>query len=89
MTLSCADLRWPDLPSIISKLNGFQNSAETISNLSYEDRFALLNSNTVLMASHFQYRVELFFKEIVVDGPLGKVKSYAIRVEFQVRGSPH
>ena len=30
-----------------------------------------------------------FFKEIVVDSPLGKTKYYAIRVEFQVRGSPH
>ena len=33
--------------------------------------------------------MEVFFKEIIVNGPLGKVKYYAIRVEFQVRGSPH
>ena len=44
--------------------------------------------NAVLLARHFQYRVEVFFKEIIVNGPLGKVKYYAIRVEFQVRGSP-
>ena len=31
----------------------------------------------------------MFFKEIVVDGPFGKVKYYAIRVEFQILGSPH
>ena len=43
----------------------------------------------MLLARHFQYRVEAFFKEIIVDGPLGKVIYYAIRVEFQVRGSPH
>ena len=43
----------------------------------------------MLLARHFQYRVEVFFKEITVNGPLGKVKNYAIRVEFQVRGSPH
>ena len=42
-----------------------------------------------MLARHFQYRVEVFFKEIVVNGPLGKVTYYAIRVEFQVRGSPH
>ena len=29
------------------------------------------------------------FKEIVLDGPLGKVKYYVIRVKFQFRGSPH
>ena len=45
--------------------------------------------NPVFVARHFQYRVEAFFKEIVLNGPLGKVKEYAIRVEFQVRGSPH
>ena len=31
----------------------------------------------------------MFFKEIMVNGPLGKVKYYAIRVEFKVRGSPN
>ena len=38
---------------------------------------------------HFQYRVEIFLKVIVLNGPLGKTSYYAIRVEFQVRGSPH
>ena len=40
------------------------------------------------MARHFQYKVEVFFKELILDGPLGKPK-YAIRIEFQGRGSPH
>ena len=38
---------------------------------------------------HFQYRVEVFFKLIIINGPLGKSKHYAIRMEFQIRGSPH
>ena len=38
---------------------------------------------------HLKYRVEVFFKEIIIDGPLGKVKYYEIRVEFQFRGSPY
>ena len=41
------------------------------------------------MARHFQYRVECFFKEIIKLGSLGKTIYYAIRVEFQLRGSPH
>ena len=45
--------------------------------------------NPVLEARHFLYRVEVFFKETLVDGPLGKIKYYVIRFEFQVRGSPH
>ena len=33
--------------------------------------------------------MEVFLKEIVIDGSLGKTKYYAIRIEFQVRGLPH
>ena len=48
-----------------------------------------LNSNPVLVARHFQYRVETFFKHFILNGPLGERVYYAIRVEFQARGSPH
>ena len=89
MTLSCADLRWNELPTIISRLNGLNLSDEEIIQMDYRTRCDVLNSNPVLLARHFQYRVEMFFKEIVVNGPLGKVTYHAIRVEFQVRGSPH
>ena len=89
MTLSCADLRWNELVSIISKLNGGNLTDEKINNITCFELCNYLNSNPVLLARHFQYRVEVFFKEIIVNGPLGKVKYYAIRVEFQVRGSPH
>ena len=65
------------------------NEAEfDISNLSYHDRWNILNNNTILVARHFQYRVEVFVLNLI-DGPLGKSKHYAIRVEFQIRGSSH
>ena len=51
-------------------------------NLVYHDRCRLLNSNVVLVARHFQYWVEIFFKEIAVDGSLKKTKYCAIRVVF-------
>ena len=89
LTLSCADLRWNELISIISKLNGLNISEEDIDQMSYHERCDTLNKNPVLVVRHFQYRVELFFKTIILDGPLGKTNYYAIRVEFQVRGSPH
>ena len=41
------------------------------------------------MDRYFQYKVEVFFREIILDGPLGKTKYYAIRTEFQERGSPY
>ena len=57
--------------------------------MNYFDKTKILNSNPALLERHFQYRVDVFLKKIVSDGPLGKIKHYAIRVEFQVRGSPH
>ena len=36
-----------------------------------------------------QILITLKFTEIIVDGPLGKTRYYAIRVEFKVFGSPH
>lgn len=89
MTLSCADLRWNELIKIISSLNGQPITDDQINELSYFERCQYLNLNPVLLARHFQYRVEVFFKEIVVNGQLGKVSYQAVRVEFQLRGSPH
>ena len=57
--------------------------------MSYHERCDTLNKNPVLVVRHFQYRVELFFKTIILDGPLGKTNYYAICVEFQVPGSPY
>ena len=89
MTLSCADLRCNELVEIISKLNRLDFSDDVIKNMTYQERCNTLNKNPVLVARHFQYRVEIFFKVIVLDGPLNKTSYYAIRVEFQVRDSLH
>ena len=89
MTLGCADLRWNELISIISTLKGETLQEEEINRLDYFQRCSYLNLNPFLLARHFQYRVEIFFKTITLDGILGKVKYHAIRVEFHLRRSPH
>ena len=91
MTLSCADLRWPDLFCILSKIKGNPMTDEEIENLSYSEKCSLLNLNPVITAKHFQYRVETFFKEVLLSNvsPIGKIIYYALRIEFQMRGSPH
>ena len=58
-------------------------------NLNYQERGNLFNNNPVLVTRNFWYKVEVFFKEIVIDGPVGKTKHYAIRIEFKESGSPH
>ena len=78
-----------ELIYIIFKLNGINIADGDMDRLSYHERCHTLSKNRVLVAKHFQYRIEMFFKVIVLDGPLGKTQYYAIRVEFQVRESPH
>ena len=89
LTLRCADLRWDELPFIINKLNNLGLNDEELKNFSYQERTKLLNENPVLVARHFQYKIQLFFKELILDGRLGKTKYYALRIEFQERGSLH
>ena len=41
------------------------------------------------MLGIFNIVFEVFFKDIILDGPLGKTKYYAICIEFQEKDSPH
>ena len=51
----------------------------------------MLNIDPVVVSKHFQYRVETFFTEILLSNtnPIGKIVYYALRIQFQMRGSPH
>ena len=91
MTLSCADLRWPELFQILSRTQGNNLTDEQVETLSYNERCQMLNLNPVIVAKHFQHRVETFFREVLVTKtkPIGKIVYYALRIEFQMRGSPH
>ena len=89
-TLSCPDLRWHELTEITYSLNEDDILADDdIHDMNYFEKTKILKSNPVLLARHFQYRVEGFFKEIVSDRPLDKIKHYVIGVEFKAKSSPH
>ena len=45
----------------------------------------MVSSKLALVGRHLLYREE----EMILDDPLGKTKYYAIRVEFQIGGSPY
>ena len=64
MTLSCADLRWNELIQIIAKLNSLNLTGDDIKNMCYQYRCDTLNKIPVLVARHFQYRVEVFLKRL-------------------------
>lgn len=91
MTLSCADLRWHELFQILSCVRGESMMDEEIDNLSYNEKCSLLNLNPVIVAKHFQHRVETFFKDVLLSNtkPIRKIVYYVLRIEFQMRGSPH
>ena len=90
LTLSCADLHWPELFSIISKIDKKPLSMEEINQLNYFERCKMLNENPLFVARHFQHRVELLFAEVLIGSDLlGVLTYYAIRVEYQFRGSLH
>lgn len=40
------------------------------------------NKNPEIVATLFPFRVEVFFKDVILDGYPGKKKYYAIRVEL-------
>ena len=88
LTLSCANLKWVELIDIISNLNNLKMDNE---DLDYFEKCENLNLNPVLIARHFQYRVEVFFKEILLHKKnlIGQVNNYVIKEEFQFRGFPH
>ena len=87
--LSCADLRWEEVPYIIIKLKILEFSDKQLRNLSYQEWCNLLNNKPVFATRSFQYKVEVFFKEFILDGPLAKTKHCAMWIEFQEKDKAH
>ena len=53
--------------------------------MSFEEKSKWLRQNPVTAARHFQYRLNTFF----LKSSARELVGYAIRIEFQARGSPH
>ena len=58
MTLSCADLRWPELFQIIARTQGKNMTEEQVGALLYNERCSMLNLRPIVVAKHVQHRVE-------------------------------
>ena len=74
MTLTCADLHRNELISITPKIKGENLQEKHTNSMDFFERCTYLNIDLVLLAPHFQYRAELSFKVIVINGPLSNVK---------------
>ena len=90
-TLSAADMKWPDVIQTIARQYGVTFTDEQVVALSYEDKSNWIRRNPVTVARHYQYRLNTFFQDFLKSPvkPLGELVDYAIRIEFQARGSPH
>ena len=91
MTLSAADLHWIEMLETVSIHNQKPLTSKEIRKIPIKEWAEKLKANPVTAASLFQYRVESFFGTYILSthNPIGKVKEYAIKIEFQERGSPH
>ena len=84
VTLSAADLQWQELFTLLSPKKHY-------SDLSSNEKWKLMRENPLLVAKHFNRRKQAFLKYILhgKSKPLGEITDYFLRIEFQLRGSPH
>ena len=91
-SLSAAETRWtPLLQSLGQIIDHTFYSADDIKNMTWQTKCRLIRSDPVTTSRYFDYRVQKFFTDFLGSqiNPLGKVKEYFYRIEFQQRGSPH
>ena len=88
VTLSAADLKWPDLYSVLSAQRGTRFTSEEIARLTYIEKCDMMRLNPVTVARHFDHRLDGIMKHIILNKnlqPLGRVITFKLRIEFQQR----
>ena len=92
MSLSAADTRWTDLLKMLAKLNnGISYTDKEIKGLTWQEKTKLVQRDPVTCSRYFDHRVQEFLNAILKSNcePIGKLRDFFYRVEFQQRGSPH
>ena len=91
-SFSSAETKWNHLLRILGKLIDHKDySDEELNNLTWEEKCRLIQSDPVTCARHFDFQFNTFLKDVLMSelAPLGKIKDWFYRVEYQQRGSPH
>ena len=92
ISLSAADTRWTDLLKMLAKLNDDAELTDTdIESMTWQEKTKLVQKDPVTCSRYFDHRVNEFLNTVLKSKcePIGKVRDYFYRVEFQQRGSPH
>jgi len=94
LTLSAAEAHWPDLFAVLSPPGTPVATPEQreayLASLSQDQRRAMIAARPLDVARHFDNRWRVCLAWLMgPDEPLGKLRDYWWRIEFQRRGSPH
>ncbi|XP_024120187.1 uncharacterized protein LOC112141313 [Oryzias melastigma] len=88
LTVSAAEMRWPEVIQAIKRQQGEEVNFEA---LNWTEKTDILRSNPVTTMRMFEKRVEALFRDLILSAAqiLGRVIDFFFRVEYQNRGSPH
>ena len=90
LTLSAADLHWPEMIQAVAVQFGKKLTQKNVLKMSIADRSKYLCQNAITGVWIFQHRLEAFSEYLLSDThPLGHITDYVIKIEFQMRESPH
>ena len=90
LTLSAADLHWPEMIQAVAVQFGQKLTQKDVQKISIKDRSTYIQQNPVTGVHMFQHRLEAFFSEYLLSDthPLGHITDYVIKIKFQMRGLP-
>ena len=77
---------------MLARLNDdIEYSEEETENLSWQEKTKLVQKDPVTCSRYFDHRVQEFMNTVLKSScePIGKVKAFFYRVEFQQRGSSY
>lgn len=94
LTPTAGESQWPELLQCLMK---FSEKDKTISlreayELEYNEKSNLIRNDPVMCANYFNHKLDKFIKLLTEQNSLFyelTVEDYFIRIEFQLRGSPH
>ena len=91
LTLSAADLHWPEMIQAIGAECGMDIPTDVVRKMTVTDKSWFLRQNPLTGVCKFHGRVESFFSRYLLSpsNPLGHITDHVIKIEFQMRGSPH
>uniref|UniRef100_UPI00358E7FB6 uncharacterized protein n=1 Tax=Myxine glutinosa TaxID=7769 RepID=UPI00358E7FB6 len=87
-SFSSGDMRWTEIIEAILQEEGDSRNAN---DLDWSEKCIILKRNPITAARMFDHMFRSFLKDVIMSQakPIGKIKDYFYRIEFQQRGSPH